>query len=227
MKETLRTQNLSHAHLLRAARKIHLWFLLPVLAGVSAQPIHAQQPSVRSASDTLRLSIGCETWLLAVGDSISCTPSIFVHHGDVMWPSRTRVQSPSWSSSAPSRLTVLEGVLVALDTGVATISVMANELTGKANFEILPPVATLSWDLRDTVIQVGDIVRMKAIVRDSSGRVLRTIGYNEYGGVEGGGIKLIHWSPDSLTFQGLRAGVSWVVARLGHRRDSITIVVEP
>jgi hypothetical protein len=200
-----------------------------VVGGLACRAVPSWQASAeraqRAAVDQLVLSAPL---LLAAGDSATAvlTRQVGAYNFRLSLPSAetwTRV-----SSSDPGVLTAdAAGHLLAVAPGTTSIRARVDAQDLSLAIRVLPPIATLRFQPRDTTIQAGDTVLLRLEAYDSGGSVVpapvfiahRLLARPQpfrYGRKQ---------PPAGLLLIGCSPGSEWFGARLGHRADSVTISV--
>jgi uncharacterized protein YjdB len=102
---------------------------------------------------------------LMVGDTVRLDATVRDQRGAIM---TGRV--PTWSSQAPSVATVdANGLVTAIDAGVAMVTATVDGKTGSTNVTVLPPVAAIVIAPDSAIIQVAQTLAMHAVLRDAGG----------------------------------------------------------
>ncbi len=170
--------------------------------------------------------------MAAVGDTLRLRLREDRCRLDVCTSFTSRVPAPAgWVSDNP-RIASIDslGLLRPVAPGRVRIFVPWRTATLRRVFTILPPVATIRWDIPQLSLRVGDTVRVGAAAYDSSGRVVARLplAYGKY--ISGLSTGWPQPDPtDSLTYVLVAHGVGEIrlFVRLAHRSDSLDVRVNP
>jgi hypothetical protein len=168
--------------------------------------------------------------LLAAGDTGTV---VLVHRMGAYHFSEALPTAAAWTSIGSTDPRVLavdaEGHLLALAPGWATVGAVVDTQQLRFPIQVLPAIARLSFQPRDTTIRVGDSVRLRLRAFDSSGRVVAAplfIARRAHG--RPGPLHQVRLLPPAgLVLLGCAAGSESFATRLVHRADSVTITVSP
>jgi hypothetical protein len=164
--------------------------------------------------------------LLAAGDRLR----LVAYHYDCVGDDcmiRQRVAVERWESRSPAIASVqADGVVRGLAAGHAIIVVHTAARSDTAAVVVLPPVKTLSWSTNGRSARVGDTLRIAAVARDSSGRIVARIGAAAH--IRGTGMSGEVLSFDDHGYTVLKVdapGLLVLAARLAHRTDTLRMTV--
>lgn len=115
--------------------------------------------------------------LLAAGDSMVLNVRRFHCHLDACSGAAENWRPGAhWEVDRPEIASVsASGRLLALRAGWVWVTITKGDTVLRRHLEVMKPVASLTWEPLIAHAFVGDTIRMRAVARDSAGRVVRVI----------------------------------------------------
>ncbi len=218
------------------ARALILLFALSPWALRGQEP-RMQLTASRAAtvpSQEVSLVTGCHGPWLALGDRVQCQPvrrrCVSDTCSDYWIFRQTDLDSLRWVSSDESVLQVKKGLIQAVGTGRARVTVFLRDSAGSTDFTVLPPVAAIRFERPLHAMRVGDTVRIRAWAYDSTGKPVRLMLPDGYQGGEVWPLRPVPTRDQATAgelIRAMRVGQTYAFTTMAHRRDSTKIVVHP
>jgi hypothetical protein len=119
--------------------------------------------------------------------------------------------------------------LIGLRAGAVWVTVSKADTVLRRRIEVLPAVATFSWEPVVTAARVGDTIRARAVARDSAGGFVKALGaHSRVAGAGSAEVSTLRWSgPDGTVVVPSSPGVLELRTTLGARTAVLRATILP